>query len=85
MLWKVAETCWFKNKIAYLIGDLDFVRIELPNKLAGVIIGMIMKVIPNGIFKNLLNEVNVDLGRLSLTPSQSDLHCNEAEMIPNMH
>ena len=69
---KVAETCWFQEKIQPLLTKVKYVTTDLPNKLADGIIAKIKSLLPTS-----MQDVFADLESGEVVPQKGDVECDE--------
>jgi Domain of unknown function (DUF4157) len=71
---KVAETCWFQEKIKPLLLKIGYVTTELPNKLADGLIARIKDFLPASV-----QDVFADLGAAPPAPTAGEVECDEED------
>jgi hypothetical protein len=71
---KVAETCWFQEKIRPLLTKVKYVTNELPNKLADGIIAKIKSFLPASI-----QDIFADLETGEVLPGEGEVECDEED------
>jgi hypothetical protein len=71
---KVAETCWFQQKIQPLLAKVQYVTTTLPNKLADGLIAKVKEFLPTSVA-----DVFADLETGAVTPGDGDVDCDEED------
>jgi hypothetical protein len=71
---KVAETCWFQEKIQPLLTQVKYVTTDLPNKLADGIIDKIKGFLPASI-----QDIFADRESGVVLPGEGDVECEEED------
>lgn len=69
---KVAETCWFQEKIQPILAGIEYFNHTLPNKLADGLLDNVRGFLPDSV-----SDVFADLRREDVKPGKGDALCEE--------
>jgi hypothetical protein len=71
-LQKLAETCWFQEKIQPILAKVKYVTTDLPNMLGDGIIAKLKGILPNS-----LQDIFADLESGEVVPTAAETGCDE--------
>ena len=71
---KIAETCWFQQKLAPLLKGVKYVTVDLPNKLGDVVIAKLKDFLPAPV-----SDLFADLSKDAIEPKDGETECEEEE------